>query len=247
MQIYGLVGHPLSHSRSAELFNDQFPNSKFKELEYRLFDETNLASFIDTVKGDQNICGFNITIPYKQTIIPFLQSSSPEVINTGAANTVKVIREGGYIFFHGHNTDVFGFERSLSDIDILQIQNAIVLGTGGASRSVQFVLNQLGLDVKIISRQPVSQNNTKGYADLEVNFPDNTIVVNCTPVGMYPNNSIVSFPYDLINDTHIFYDLTYNPEKTKFLKEAELRGARIINGELMLKEQAKESWKFWGL
>ncbi len=237
MKQLGLIGKNISYSFSKKYFEEKFNLLGLKDFRYDIFD-INKIDQLEQIVHNKNFLGFNITIPYKIKIIDFLDELSNEAKTIGAVNTVH-IQNGKKI---GYNTDAFGFEKSLNLMKKKHHQSAIILGNGGASKAVQYVLNQNRIPFKIVSR--------KG----ELNFENLTkkivskhqIIIQCTPVGTFPNiTDCLNFPFDALTEKHLIIDLIYNPEKTQFIKNAEKFGAKTINGLTMLHQQAEKSWEIW--
>jgi len=240
MKKYGLIGKSLSHSFSKSYFSSFFIENKINAS----YDEFEIAQ-IDDVKTLLNspINGFNVTIPYKESIIPFLDELSLEAKEIGAVNTIKIINGKT----KGYNTDAFGFHQSIKPFLTNQHEKAIVLGTGGASKAVAYILNNLGIDVFFVSRTPNEILNHFSYDDLNNEMINACkLIVNTTPVGMYPDeNHLIPIDYGFLTENHLCIDLIYNPKETLFLKNASQNNASVLNGNHMLIEQAKESWKIW--
>jgi len=236
MRRFALIGKPLSHSFSASYFAEKFKSQSI-EATYELLELESIHELRETINS-RKINGFNVTIPYKQAVIPFLDSLSNEAKKIGAVNCVSV-KEGDWI---GHNTDALGFEKSLTDWIQTPIKNAIILGNGGSSKAVQFLLNKLKIDFKVVSRQgPLNYDNLHPAQVAETH-----LIVNTTPVGMWPNqDQALQIPYEAIGSRHIVMDLIYNPFETEFLKRCRLAGARTKNGLEMLHNQAEASWMLW--
>ena len=188
-----------------------------------------------------DIKGFNVTIPYKEQIMPFLSKIDPEAKAIGAVNTIKIVKKETI----GYNTDAYGFQKSIEPYLKNHHKKALILGTGGASKAVAFVLNKLGIAHKFVSRNP--KNDQLNYKDLnKAVLSSYTVIVNCTPLGTYPNiNDKPDIPYNFITDQHLLFDLIYNPEKTAFLLAGEQEGGKISNGSNMLEFQAEKSWEIW--
>lgn len=248
MRRYGLIGYPLSHSFSQRYFTDKFEREGISDCIYSNYSLRAIGE-LSAVLSDAELCGLNVTIPYKQQVIPFLDELSPVVQEIGACNCIRVI-EGGLA---GHNTDVVGFERSLVRQLKPHHREALVLGTGGASRAVGYVLLRLGIAYRLVSRRP-SPGQSDHRGDLAYEQVDRkvlaeaTLVVNTTPVGMYPNvDQCPPLPYEALTSRHYLYDLVYNPERTLFLQRGAARGAAVENGYEMLVLQAEESWRIWNL
>jgi shikimate dehydrogenase len=234
----GLIGYPLGHTFSPDYFT-----KKFKEL--GLFDSEYLAYPIESIELVDEICrsgidGINVTIPYKEQVIPFLDELSEEAYDIGAVNTIR-IRDGRRT---GYNTDTYGFEWSLKNfLRVNPVKSALVLGTGGASKAVKYVLKNMGISITVVSRN----NDHMTYADIDADIIErNELIVNTTPLGMSPNiNECPDLPYSFLSEKHFLYDLIYNPEKTLFLKKGELQGCSVKNGYEMLVLQAEKSWEIW--
>lgn len=245
MKTYGLLGHPLTHSFSKGYFTDKFNNEQIDAC-YLNFDLPDLSGFLALFDEYPELAGMNVTIPYKQQVIPFLDALDPEAEAMGAVNVIRVTYENGRRKLTGYNSDYKGFADSISPLlpaeDGLK---ALVLGTGGASKAVVYALQKAGIQTTYVSRQPVESGFT--YADLTpALLGDYRIIVNTSPVGMYPHvNEKPLLPYDGITASHICYDLIYNPEETEFLAEARRRGAVTCNGSRMLEGQALEAWRIW--
>tara|TARA_Y100000589_G_scaffold332344_1_gene392132 strand:- start:104243 stop:104971 length:729 start_codon:yes stop_codon:yes gene_type:complete len=234
-----LLGKSLKHSFSKDYFNNKFKKENlsysYSNIEINAIDE---FKSIDLQKYN----GFNVTIPYKEQIIPFLNDLSAEAKEIGAVNTVKI--SNGKLT--GYNTDAYGFHFSLKPFLKNIHERALILGTGGASKAVAYVFEKLGINVLFVSRKPTTENQI-GYNDVnEYVMKFHTIIVNTTPVGMYPNNDdLINLPYECLTPEHIVYDLIYNPEETLFLQMAKKNGATAINGLQMLRLQAEKAWQIW--
>lgn len=236
MKTYGLIGKNISYSFSRNYFNNKFKNVDILNSQYINFDIDNLHELNNIF--NVNNYGFNVTIPYKETIIPYLDSLDFHAEQIGAVNTIK-IENGKKI---GFNTDWIGFKKSLEPLLKPHHKKALILGTGGASKAVIYTLKQLQIQTLIVSR-----NGETTYEDLSEEIIQNhTIIINCTPVGTFPNtDSAPEIPYQFITKNHLVYDLIYNPAETLFLKKSKENGAFTKNGLEMLEIQAEESWKIW--
>ena len=239
MRHFGLIGKSLSHSFSAKFFGGKFKAEQI-DADYNLF-EIESIDMLPSLVEERKLDGFNVTIPYKESVIPYLDELSEEAEAVGAVNCV-VVRDGKMI---GHNTDITGIEASLHWLDIADGEKALVLGTGGASKAVQYVLRKGGAEVKVVSR-------TEGVADLTYNdlseecIAECDIIVNTTPLGMFPNvDSAPTLPYSALSAKHTLFDCVYNPRQTKFLQLGAERGARTIDGLTMFHAQAEASWEIW--
>jgi len=239
---YGLIGKNISYSFSRQYFTKKFKNLKLEDCEYVNFDLQTIDEFS---KMDFNtISGFNVTIPYKEQILKFLDSIDDEAKEIGAVNTIKITKDNQLI---GYNTDFYGFQESLKPFLKPHHKKALVLGTGGASKAIIFVLNKLEIDFLVVSRNPIKaqisyQNITEKVID---KYP---LIINCTPLGTHPDiDKSPKIPYQFISSQHLLYDLIYNPEKTSFLNKGEKQGATICNGLKMLELQAEKAWEIWSL
>ncbi len=238
MKQFGLIGKHLGHSFSKSFFENYF-SSKGIEATYANIEIASIEQF-EIIK--ENYSGFNVTIPYKESIIPFLNDLDDVAKDVGAVNTIKVI-EGKYI---GHNTDVVGFGNMIKPFLTNKHERALILGTGGAAKAVKYVLQKIGVDCYHLSRNPQMENEFS-YDDVnEVMIDAFKLIVNTTPVGMYPNTEEYPLlPYQAMSEDHLVIDLIYNPEETIFLTKSRAAGATILNGLSTLKEQALESYRIW--
>lgn len=246
MKTYGLIGYPLSHSASASYFNTKF-KAEAIDAEYKLFPIPAIEELNLLLKTEPTLVGFNVTCPYKEQVIKALDKTDSEAELIGAVNTVT-IRERLFRSKElcGYNTDYIAFEQSLLNMENLTFKKMLILGYGGAAKAVERVCRRLNIDYDIVSRNPI-QKSIKSYDEItEKNFGTYNIIVNATPLGMYPNTQgSPTLPYHAISPDQLFYDLIYNPEKTEFLLKAEKHGARIKNGLEMLLIQAEAAWKIW--
>lgn len=244
-KIYGLTGHPLTHSFSKDFFNTKFQKEKIN-AEYRNFDIDDISHLPGLLQTNKTICGLNVTIPYKQQVMHILDETDPTAAKIGAVNVIKIIRDkDGKAKTKGYNSDIFGFRESLRPLLGDHQRNALVLGTGGASKAVAFVLEELGIGFEYVSRTKGTGRIT--YQDLtEDIIKSHTLIVNTTPLGMYPDiTGYPAIPYQYITKRHLCFDLIYNPEETLFLKYSKEHGASIKNGMEMLELQALEAWRIW--
>lgn len=237
---YGLIGYPLGHSFSKEFFEKKFLREGILNTHYELYPIENIYE-IKSLINDKNLKGFNVTVPHKINIIPLLDDLHETAREVGAVNTVKVIN-GKTI---GYNTDTWGFAKSLFPEITAFKSRALILGNGGGSKAVQFVLNKLSIPFIVVGR--TKQNADYIYEDLNNHLIEQAgIIIQTTPIGMYPNiNDCLNLPFEAINKNHFCIDLIYNPEETIFLKKSREKGATIKNGLQMLREQAEESWRIW--
>jgi len=243
MKLYGLIGYPLGHSFSKKYFTEKFRKEGITDCRYELFAIPSIKDLPLVINSNPDLKGLNITIPYKQKVLEYVNETTDAVKNIGAANTVKF--DGNRII--AYNTDVIGFENSLLQKLKSSHKKALVLGTGGSSKAIQYVLKKLGIEFLLVTRNQSLQQGSINYSMIdEAIINDHQLIINCTPVGMYPNdNEYPQLPYKFLSSQHYLYDLVYKPEKTLFLKRGEERGATIQNGLDMLTIQAEESWKIW--
>lgn len=247
----GLIGYPLGHSFSADLFNGLFEKNGIYG-HYSLFPISSIETLPEFLKSNPSLSGFNVTIPYKKAILPYLDFISEDAKEIGAVNVVKIenVKGSGNLRLSGYNTDWKGFKESLVPHLRLGIDRALLLGTGGASKAVAYALNNLGISVTFVSRQSNEMSShTISYSDLNKKIvEDHRLVVNTTPLGMYPLvDTAPDFPYQFLSNRHLCYDLVYNPEHTKFMDLSRKFGARVKNGLEMLYLQAKASAEIWNL
>jgi len=243
MKKYGLIGHPLSHSFSKKYFTEKFEKENIINCSYELFDIENINQFSEILEKTPNLKGLNITIPYKEKIIPFLTEIDETAKAIGAVNTIKILNESK---LKGYNTDYYGFKKSLKPFLDINHERALIFGTGGASKTVKFVLNELNIDCLLVSRNPKNDNEIS-YNDVnEYVIKYHQIIINTTPIGMFPNTKdYPKFDYKNLTSKHLLYDLIYNPTETEFLKKGKQQGCITLNGLQMLKLQAEKSWRIW--
>ncbi len=248
MKIYGLIGNPLSHSYSAVNFNRKFENEGI-DARYLNFELPDIGDLMELIAEQLDLCGLNVTIPYKELVMPYLNDLSPLARMVGAVNTVTIDRDadGEVLSLTGYNTDAPAFARTLAPLlpDGSDPLRALVLGTGGASLAVCAGLKMLGVEPMRVSRTP--RQGVMAYADIDSAVMDGvTVIVNATPLGTAPDVDMCpDIPYDLITENHICYDLVYNPTETLFMKQSAARGAKVKNGADMLKLQALLAWRIW--
>jgi shikimate dehydrogenase len=241
MKRFGLIGKSLAHSFSPNFFKNYFEQNAV-DASYELFDMETIEK-VKAILSNESISGLNVTIPYKVEIIPFLDEIDAVAKSIGAVNVVA-FKEGKTV---GFNTDAYGFQQSIKPFLTFKHERALILGTGGASKAIEYVFKKIGIDVLFISQNPKGKPKHFSYEEINNHMLNACkVIVNCTPVGTYPNNEdCVEFPFQFLSPDHLVIDLIYNPSKTKFLVEAEKNGATILNGESMLKEQALKSWEIW--
>lgn len=238
---FGLIGKNISYSFSVGYFKDKFEKEDLKEYTYQNFDLQNITEITSVLKQNQNLKGLNVTIPYKESVLPFLDKIDKKALKIGAVNCIKFTKDNK---LKGYNVDWIGFYKTLEPF-VKNHKKALVFGNGGASKAVVFALKKLKIKCKIVSRNLKDNNIT--YEDLNKKIVSkHTILINTTPLGTFPNiNECIDIPFQYVTKEHIAYDLIYNPEKTQFLKNCEQNGAKIINGYNMLVEQAEASFTIW--
>lgn len=242
MKQYGLIGYPLTHSFSPQYFSEKWARENILSCTYQLFPLVNISELPNLCQQNPALCGLNVTIPHKQSIIPLLHQISTEAQAINAVNCIA-IEKGKMI---GYNTDIYGFEQSLVPLLLPYHQHAFILGNGGASKAVQYVLKKLGISYQIVSRQ-IQNKQQINYSDFQsYQMPPSGIIINTTPLGMYPHtNDCPPIPYEALNAQYICYDLVYNPSNTIFLQKAAQQGAICQNGLEMLYKQADYAWEIW--
>lgn len=239
---YGLIGKNIDYSFSRTYFAEKFEKLKDKKSIYVNFDLQNINEFSKILENHKDIKGLNVTIPYKQSIIPYLDSLSKKAIAIGAVNTIQINKKGQ---LKGYNTDWYGFYHSLKPMLKFHHKRALILGTGGASKAIEYALKKLGIKYTFVSRTKEEYNLT--YSELTEEVMNHyTIIINTTPVGTFPNiDQMPEVPVHLLSNRHIVYDLIYNPEETTLMKEAKGYGAKVKNGYEMLVLQAEKAYKIW--
>ncbi len=245
MKRFGLIGYPLSHSFSRKYFTHKFDVEGILDCKYDLFPIEAIEHLPKLLKDHPDLVGLNVTIPYKEQVLSYLDEIDESALKIGAVNTIKI--EARKLI--GYNTDVFGFEKTLRNFiekhPSTPIERAMILGTGGASKAVAFVLDKMKIKYTSVSRS--AKKGQLNYDKLgESHIKQIQLIINTTPLGTYPNvDSCPKIPYESLNEKHLLYDLVYNPEKTVFLIKGELEGAYILNGLEMLKGQAEKAWEIW--
>lgn len=242
--MYGLIGKKIGHSFSADFFNKKFQKEGINNS-YQLFPLESIELLPKLLETHQDLEGLNVTIPYKVEVIPYLNDLSHDAKEMGAVNVIKISRKDGKTFLKGYNSDCIGFRESLKPMLRSDIQKALILGTGGASKAVAYALKQLGIEYNFVSRTP--SEGQLSYKDLSQEIIKNhLLIVNTTPLGMFPDvDSYPSIPYQFLTPRHVCYDVVYNPLETSFMKKSAQEGAIVSNGLAMLKLQALSAWDIW--
>ncbi|MCA0364120.1 MAG: shikimate dehydrogenase [Bacteroidetes bacterium] len=243
MRKFGLLGFPLSHSFSKRYFTEKFREMGIQaDNQYDLYEIEDINSLSEVLKNNPDILGLNVTIPHKLNIIPLLDKIDPAAQKIGAVNVIKVAKDGKLI---GYNSDYFGIKRSLEEfLGEKRSLNALILGNGGATKAVAMALEDMKIPFKIVSRQKTE--TTINYREANELLPDYKLIINCTPLGTYPN--VEAFPdldYENLTKEHFCHDLVYNPSETRFMLKAKNYGAQVKNGYDMLVYQAEKSWEIW--
>ena len=245
MRNLGLLGRNISYSFSKAYFKKKFEDEKIDDVSYENFDIESIDLLPDLINNISNLKGFNVTIPYKELIIPFLDKLDENAKQIGAVNTIKVTKDHKLV---GYNTDCFGFIKSLQPLLKPHHKNALILGTGGASKAVAYSLKELNITYHYVSRTAKDGIDFTYESLTEDIIKKHQIIINCSPVGTFPNLDVCpNIPYKAITSKHILYDLIYNPEETTFLRLGKQAGAITINGLQMLKLQAEKAWSIWNL
>ena len=244
MDKYGLIGYPLVHSFSISYFNEKFQNEGIT-AKYINFEIPSIENLPEVIDSNPDLKGLNVTIPYKEKVISYLDSMSPEARAIGAVNVIRITHKGKDTILKGFNSDFIGFTKSIEPLVESYHKKALILGTGGASKAIDYGLKSLGLKTVFVSRY--ERPGTIQYSNItpEV-IKEYNVIVNCTPVGMYPHvDECPNLPYEAMDNHTLLYDLIYNPDKTMFMRRGEEHGATVKNGLEMLLLQAFASWKFW--
>ncbi|ULC60672.1 shikimate dehydrogenase [Flaviramulus sp. BrNp1-15] len=245
MKKLGLLGKNISYSFSRAYFKKKFEEENIQNVSYDNFDIVSIDIFPSIIQNTKDLKGLNVTIPYKEQVIPYLDKLNKKAKAIGAVNTIKITKKGKLV---GYNTDCYGFKNSLKPFIKSHHKKALILGTGGASKAIAFSLKELGISYKYVSRK-LSKGIDFSYDTLdESDIKNHQVIINCTPLGTYPNiDDCPNIPYEGITNHHILFDLIYNPEETTFLKRGKEKLATTINGLNMLKLQAEKAWSIWNL
>ncbi len=242
MRKFGLIGYPLGHSFSKKYFTEKFADEFINDTVYENFELPQIDGLKKVIAENPELRGLNVTIPYKEAVIRYLDELSDDALEIGAVNTIKI--SSGKL--KGFNTDYIGFMRSLIPLLKPTHKKALILGTGGSSLAVKYALEKIGLEYLLVSRNPFEENEISYDSITEEILQEHTLLVNTTPVGMFPDVSKApEIPYQFLNEQHLLFDLIYNPEETLFLQKGKEQGAMIKNGSEMLALQAEEAWKIW--
>ena len=241
----GLLGKNISYSFSKSYFKKKFENEDITDISYENFDIQDISLFPTIIKNTEGLKGMNVTIPYKEVVMPYLDKINKRAKKIGAVNTIRVTKKGKLI---GYNTDCYGFGKTLKPYLKVHHKKALILGTGGASKAIAYTLKNLDIEFRYVSRNALKGINFTYEMLTEEIIKDYQIIINCTPLGTFPNvEECPNIPYKGISENHILFDLIYNPEETKFLRLGKQQKAITINGLKMLEFQAEKSWAIWKL
>lgn len=241
MSKFGLIGKNIDYSFSKSYFTDKFKTENLDHI-YENFDISNISEFRNIIAQNPDLKGLNVTIPYKEEVIPFLDEMDKTAQKIRAVNTIKIALDN---YLKGYNTDYWGFQKALEEFPPLKRKTALILGTGGASKSIAYALRTMNYDIKFVSRK--ADKEVLSYSQLSQEIIEHyLLIVNCTPLGTFPNiKDHPSIPYEYIGSNHFLFDLIYNPSETEFLRRGRTNGATISNGLTMLKFQAEKAWEIW--
>jgi len=242
MSKFGLIGKNIDYSFSKAYFTQKFESENLP-YSYQNFDIETIEDFQEIIKSNKDLKGLNVTIPYKEAVIPFLDKVDKKAEAIGAVNTIKITKDGNLI---GYNTDYYGFKKSIEPYLKKNHKKALILGTGGASKAIAYALKKIGIAFYYVSRT-ASESAKYTYESLsEEIIKEHHIIINCTPLGTFPETNVCpQIPYNALTESHLLFDLIYNPEETKFLTIGKLKGAKICNGLEMLELQANKAWDIW--
>jgi len=245
MKNYGLIGYPLTHSFSKRFFTEKFEIENTNAV-YENFEIDSISLFPEVIKNNPEVIGLNVTIPYKEQVIPYLNELDEAAEKVGAVNTVRISRTNKGNLLKGFNTDTYGFESSLKPLLKPHHKKALILGTGGASKAIKFVLSKLGIDFISASIEELKDKEIR-YDDIDEKLMnERLLIINATPLGTYPKTeTLAPIPYEHIGEKHLLFDLVYNPEETLFMKKGKEQGATVKNGYEMLLQQALKSYEIW--
>lgn len=244
MKLFGLIGHPLSHSFSKKYFTEKFKKEGTTDCSYELYDIPEVSMLTKIIDNTPNLLGLNVTIPYKEKVIELMDKMNENASLIGAVNTIKIDPISKKTT--GYNTDYYGFKKSLKPFLNNNHERALILGTGGASKAIIYALKELNIDYLLVSRNPKEDNEISYDAVNNYVIKHHQLIINTTPIGTFPNvNESPSLPYNLLTNNHLLYDLVYNPSETIFLKNGKINNCITINGAEMLKLQAEKAWEIW--
>ena len=247
MKQFGLIGYPLTHSFSKRFFTEKFEKEN-TAASYENYEIDNINLLPGIILSNPHLSGLNVTIPYKEQVMSFLNDMDIAAREVGAVNTIKIIRKNNNIFLKGFNTDTWGFENSLNPLLKEHHKKALILGTGGASKAIKYVLTKLGIGYISATIEELKENEIR-YSDINKDMmEERLLIINATPLGTYPKvDTSPMIPYEFITRDHLLFDLVYNPEVTQFMEKGRLKGATVKNGYEMLLQQAIKSYEIWNM
>ncbi len=246
MREFGLIGYPLEHAYSQKYFTDKFEKEGITDAKYKLFSINEISKLRNIIVSHPKLVGLNITTPYKELVIPFLDEIDKTILKLGTVNTVKIFRDGQSYRLKGYNTDVAGLDKTFDMLDLPINTKALILGSGGSGKTLAYILKRRGIEYKNVSREPKNLEQLPYNKLTESVLKHHNLIINASPVGMFPNvTNAPNIPYNFITSNHICLDLVYNPEETMFLKKCKEQGAVTVNGLTMLFEQADKAWEVW--
>ena len=238
---FGLIGKNIGYTFSKDYFNKKIKKER-RKASYDIFDIANINEIHTILENNKNLRGLNVTIPYKESVIPFLDIIDKESKAIGAVNTIKIDKKNKLI---GYNTDHYGFAKAIADFFPIKNKKAIILGNGGSSKAIDYVLKMMAFETLVVSRKKTNSSITYDKLDEDI-ISSHHLIVNCTPLGTFPNiHDYPHIPYKFVGKDHLLFDLTYNPQVTEFMEIGMIQGARVSNGYKMLINQAEKSWKIW--
>lgn len=246
MKTYGLIGKSLSHSFSKDFFESKFKRENLQNVRYLNFELAEIEDLPNLIEKHPDLVGLNVTIPYKISVIKYLDFIDKDAKFIGAVNTININRKKKKVELEGFNTDAFGFYHALYQHIKPFHKKALILGSGGAAKAISYVMNKFGISISEVSRHPLKSYQMSYRMINKETILNHTIIINTTPLGMYPNtDSYADIPYEFLTKDHILFDLVYNPSETLFLKMGKKQGAITLNGMEMLQLQAAKSWEIW--
>lgn len=246
MREFGLIGYPLGHAYSQQYFEKKFTDLGIDDAKYTLFPISDISKIRNIILSHKNLIGLNVTTPYKELVIPYIDEFDETIIKLGTVNTIKIIRNDDQVFLKAYNTDVLGLRKMIENIDLPKNAKALILGSGGSGKTVAYVLKERGIDSTHVSRNPSSLSVLSYESISKAVMNSHQLIINASPVGMYPQvDNSPNIPYKFITPEHKCFDLVYNPAETLFIEKCAAQGAFTKNGLDMLYEQADKAWEIW--
>jgi shikimate dehydrogenase len=246
MREFGLIGYPLGHAYSQKYFEEKFKREGISDCKYQLYPISEISKIHNIISSQHNLIGLNVTTPYKELVIPYLNEVDDPILRLGTVNTIKITREGNKYHLKGFNTDVYGLKKTFEGFTLPEGSKALIFGSGGSGKTVKFVLEEMGIKSTNVSREPKNLSQISYKNVTEAVLRHHNLIINASPVGMFPKvDACPEIPYEHITSNHICMDLVYNPAQTLFLKKCADKGASVVNGLTMLYEQADKAWEIW--